>query len=116
MAWSGGSTTKPRGWVFPNNGQPLRIGVPNKPSFKEFVASGKGPDNVTGYCIDIFNAAVKLLPYPVPSKFISIGDGIHNPKYDDIINMVANNVCSDSLPFFFCHFPFDPMVSIATAL
>ncbi|XP_047096579.1 glutamate receptor 3.4-like isoform X1 [Lolium rigidum] len=91
MVWSGDSTTKPRGWVFPNNGQPLRIGVPNKPSFKEFVASGKGPDNVTGYCIDIFNAAVKLLPYPVPSKFISIGDGIHNPKYDDIINMVANN-------------------------
>ncbi|CAM0957725.1 unnamed protein product [Alopecurus aequalis] len=91
VVWPGDSTTKPRGWVFPNNGQPLRIGVPNKPSFKEFVASGKGPDNVTGYCIDIFNAAVKLLPYPVPSKFISIGDGTNNPKYDDIINMVANN-------------------------
>ncbi|KAL6603170.1 hypothetical protein ACP70R_043531 [Stipagrostis hirtigluma subsp. patula] len=91
VVWPGDTTTTPRGWVFPNNGQPLRVGVPIKASFKELISGGKGPENVTGYCIDIFNAAIKLLPYPVPCQFITIGDGRKNPNYDDIINMVAAN-------------------------
>uniref|UniRef100_A0A0E0E5D5 Glutamate receptor n=1 Tax=Oryza meridionalis TaxID=40149 RepID=A0A0E0E5D5_9ORYZ len=91
VVWPGNSASKPKGWVFPNNGQPLRVGVPNKPSFKELVSRDTGPDNVTGYCIEIFNAAIKLLPYPVPCQFIVIGDGSKNPNYDDIINMVAAN-------------------------
>nr|CAB3468762.1 unnamed protein product [Digitaria exilis] len=91
VVWPGDSTTTPKGWVFPNNGQPLRVGVPIKASFKELVSGGRGPDNVTGYCIDIFNAAIKLLPYPVPCQFITIGDGRKNPNYDDIIKMVAAN-------------------------
>ncbi|XP_072149430.1 glutamate receptor 3.5 isoform X2 [Setaria viridis] len=91
VVWPGDSTTTPKGWVFPNNGQPLRVGVPIKASFKELVSGGRGPDNVTGYCIDIFNAAIKLLPYPVPCQFITIGDGTKNPNYDDIIKMIAAN-------------------------
>lgn len=91
VVWPGDTTTKPRGWVFPNNGQPLRVGVPNKPSFRELVSVGKGPENVTGYSIDIFNAAIKLLPYPVPCQFITIGDGSTNPNYDDIISRIATN-------------------------
>jgi len=91
VVWPGDTTTKPRGWVFPNNGQPLRVGVPNKPSFRELVSVGKGSDNVTGYSVDIFNAAIKLLPYPVPCQFITIGDGSKNPNYDDIISRIATN-------------------------
>ncbi|XP_062229586.1 glutamate receptor 3.5-like isoform X2 [Phragmites australis] len=91
VVWPGDSTTTPRGWVFPNDGQPLRVGVPIKASFKELVSVGRGPDNITGYCIDIFNTAVRLLPYPVPCQFVTIGDGTKNPNYDDIINMVAAN-------------------------
>ncbi|XP_006657254.1 glutamate receptor 3.5 [Oryza brachyantha] len=91
VVWPGDPASKPKGWVFPNNGQPLRVGVPNKASFHELVSRSAGPDNVTGYCIDIFNAAIKLLPYPVPCQFIMIGDGSKNPNYDDIINMVATN-------------------------
>nr|CAB3468763.1 unnamed protein product [Digitaria exilis] len=90
VVWPGDTTTTPRGWVFRNNGQPLRVGVPNKASFKELVSSG-GPDNVTGYCIDIFNAAIQLLPYPVPLQFVAIGDGTKNPSYIGIVRMVANN-------------------------
>ncbi|CAD6335804.1 unnamed protein product [Miscanthus lutarioriparius] len=89
VVWPGDSTTKPQGWVFPNTGQPLRVGVPIKASFKELV-SGRG-DNMSGYCIEIFNAAIKLLPYPVPYQFITIGDGTKNPSYIDIIRMVAAN-------------------------
>uniref|UniRef100_A0ACD5UJ11 Uncharacterized protein n=1 Tax=Avena sativa TaxID=4498 RepID=A0ACD5UJ11_AVESA len=91
VMWPGETITKPRGWVFPNNGKPLRVGVPNKPSFKELVSGGTGPDNVSGYSIDIFNAAIKLLPYPVPCQFIAIGDGLNNPSYDDIINKISTN-------------------------
>ncbi|KAI5020202.1 hypothetical protein ZWY2020_045090 [Hordeum vulgare] len=91
VVWPGDSTTTPKGWVFPNNGQPLRVGVPIKASFKELVAGDRGSDHVTGYCVDIFNAAIKLLPYPVPCQFITIGDGRKNPNYDDIISMVADN-------------------------
>uniref|UniRef100_A0ACD5ZG30 Uncharacterized protein n=1 Tax=Avena sativa TaxID=4498 RepID=A0ACD5ZG30_AVESA len=91
VVWPGDTTTKPRGWVFPNNGQPLRVGVPNKLSFKELVSGGTGPDNVSGYNIDIFNAAIKLLPYPVPCQFIVIGDGISNPNYDNIISRISTN-------------------------
>lgn len=90
VVWPGDSTTTPRGWVFPNNGQPLRVGVPVKPSFKELV-SVIGPDNVVGYSIDVFNAAIKLLPYPVPCQFIPIGDGKTNPSYVGIVRMVATN-------------------------
>ncbi|XP_026655806.1 glutamate receptor 3.4-like isoform X2 [Phoenix dactylifera] len=91
VIWPGETMMKPRGWVFPNNGKPLRIGVPNKVSFKQFVSNDSGTDNVSGYCIDVFNTALKLLPYPVPCSFILIGDGLTNPNYDELVHMVAQN-------------------------
>ncbi|KAL6873797.1 hypothetical protein ACP4OV_013879 [Aristida adscensionis] len=91
VVWPGNSSATPRGWVFPNNGKPLRVGIPNKASFKQLVSVGIGPNNVTGYSIDIFSAAIKLLPYPVPYQFIIIGDGINNPIYGGIADMVAAN-------------------------
>ncbi|XP_073114031.1 glutamate receptor 3.5 isoform X2 [Elaeis guineensis] len=91
VIWPGETAMKPRGWVFPNNGKPLRIGVPNKVSFKQFVSNNSGADNVSGYCIDVFNNAINLLPYPVPCSFILIGDGWTNPNYDELVNMVAQN-------------------------
>ncbi|XP_078167552.1 glutamate receptor 3.5-like [Carex rostrata] len=94
VMWPGGIKQQPRGWVFPNNGQPLRIGVPNKVSFKQFVSRGSNSgssSNASGFCIDVFNAAIKLLPYPVPCSFILIGNGTVNPNYDSVVNMVAQN-------------------------
>ncbi|RWV82367.1 hypothetical protein GW17_00056138 [Ensete ventricosum] len=84
VVWPGETRAQPRGWVFPNNGKPLRIGVPNKSSFTEIVWNSSNSTDPSGFCIDVFNAAVKLLPYPVPCKFIAIGDGSQNPNYDDI--------------------------------
>jgi ionotropic glutamate receptor len=109
VVWPGDTTTKPRGWVFPNNGKPLRVGVPNKPSFKELVSGDTrtSPDNVSGYCIDIFNAAINLLPYPVTCQFIAIGDGISNPNYDNIISRISTNVCHHSLLCLLIHFAFN---------
>ncbi|CAL9174899.1 unnamed protein product, partial [Musa hybrid cultivar] len=91
VVWPGETTAQPRGWVFPNDGKPLRIGVPNRASFKEFVTNSSNSDDLGGFCIDVFNAAIKLLPYPVPCSFVLIGDGSRNPNYDEIVNMVARN-------------------------
>ncbi|XP_074585596.1 glutamate receptor 3.4-like isoform X2 [Curcuma longa] len=91
VIWPGDSATRPRGWVFPNNGKPLRIGVPNRASFKQFVTDSSNSNNLGGFCIDVFDAAIKLLPYPVPCSFMLIGNGSKNPNYDEIVNMVARN-------------------------
>ncbi|XP_072988214.1 glutamate receptor 3.5-like [Typha latifolia] len=91
LIWPGETTTKPRGWVFPNNGKPLRIGVPYRTSYKNFVTKDNGPDGVKGYCIDIFKAAISLLPYAVPCEFILFGDGSQNPSYNDLVQKVADN-------------------------
>ncbi|URE26704.1 hypothetical protein MUK42_07682 [Musa troglodytarum] len=91
VIWPGDTTTIPRGWVFPNNGKPLRIGVPYRTSYKEFVTKDNGPDGVKGYCIDVFKAAVNLLPYPVPYSIILFGDGLKNPNYNDLVEKVYHN-------------------------
>ncbi|CAB4291029.1 unnamed protein product [Prunus armeniaca] len=89
VVWPGGTTVKPRGWVFPNNGKQLRIGVPNRVSYRDFVSRRNGTDIVEGYCIDIFLAAIKLLPYAVPYEFVLFGDGLKNPSYNEFVKMIA---------------------------
>ncbi|KAJ1691643.1 hypothetical protein LUZ63_015798 [Rhynchospora breviuscula] len=94
VIWPGQIADTPRGWVFPNNGKILRIGVPYRASYREFLTKDNSPDGVQGYCIDVFKAAVNLLPYPVPYKFTLFGDGKKNPNYNDLVQNVANNVFS----------------------
>ncbi|CAN7065001.1 unnamed protein product [Brassica rapa subsp. trilocularis] len=92
IIWPGEVTKPPRGWVFPNNGKPLKIAVPNRVSYKDYVSKDKNPPGVRGYCIDVFEAAIELLPYPVPRNYILYGDGKKNPSYDNLINeVVADN-------------------------
>ncbi|KFK31128.1 hypothetical protein AALP_AA6G071500 [Arabis alpina] len=91
IIWPGEVTKLPRGWVFPDNGEPLKIGVPNRVSYKNYVSKDNNPLGVKGYCIDIFEAAVQLLPYPVPHTYILYGDGKRNPSYDSLISEVAAN-------------------------
>ncbi|KAL7602666.1 hypothetical protein Lser_V15G24991 [Lactuca serriola] len=91
VIWPGETTKPPRGWVFPNNGTPLRVAVPYRYSYKEVVTKDKSPEGVRGYCIDVFEAAVNLLPYPVPRKYFLYGDGRRNPSYTNLVNSVAQN-------------------------
>ncbi|ESW21964.1 hypothetical protein PHAVU_005G114800 [Phaseolus vulgaris] len=91
VIWPGETAVKPRGWVFPNNGKPLRIAVPNRVSYLEFVSKDKNPPGVRGYCIDVFEAAINLLPYPVPREYILFGPGNRNPSYDDLASQVELN-------------------------
>ncbi|KAJ0229741.1 Glutamate receptor 3.4 [Hirschfeldia incana] len=92
IIWPGEVTKPPRGWVFPNNGKPLKIAVPNRVSYKDYVSKDKNPPGVRGFCIDVFEAAIELLPYPVPRNYILYGDGKKNPSYNNLINeVVADN-------------------------
>ncbi|CAI0381628.1 unnamed protein product [Linum tenue] len=93
VIWPGETSVKPRGWVFPNNGKQLRIGVPIRVSYKEFVSPVRGTsDKFQGFCIDVFTAALNLLQYPVPYQFVPVGDGKKNPSYTDIVNSVYTGV------------------------
>ncbi|XP_057959651.1 glutamate receptor 2.2-like [Malania oleifera] len=94
IIWPGESTSPPKGWVIPTNGKRLRIGVPVKDGFNEFVKVTKDPStnvpNVTGYCIDVFNAVMDSLPYSVRYDFIPYAkpDGQPAGSYNDLIYQV----------------------------
>ncbi|KAL8251540.1 hypothetical protein R6Q59_035233 [Mikania micrantha] len=92
VIWPGQSVKKPLGWVFPHNGNQLKVGVPKQVSFKEFVEQIKETDMYRGYCIDVFTSAVNLLPYAVPYKFYSYGDGYHNPSLSDLVSLINAGV------------------------
>jgi ionotropic glutamate receptor len=95
MLWPGDSNEVPRGWVFPKNGKPLRIAVPLKKGFEQFLSYSKSnTTNVTtfrGYCIDIFLEALKLVPYTISYNFELFGNDTE-PIYDDMIDQLAKKV------------------------
>uniref|UniRef100_A0A2N9J1L7 Ionotropic glutamate receptor C-terminal domain-containing protein n=1 Tax=Fagus sylvatica TaxID=28930 RepID=A0A2N9J1L7_FAGSY len=92
VIWPGQTTQRPRGWVFPNNGRQLKIGVPNRVSYREFVSQVEGTDMFKGYCIDVFTAALNLLPYAVPCKLIPFGDGSNNPSSTELVHLITTGV------------------------
>ncbi|KAK9071871.1 hypothetical protein SSX86_008301 [Deinandra increscens subsp. villosa] len=92
VIWPGEIVTKPRGWVFPNNGKLLKIAVPLRVSYKEFVSQLPGSNMSKGFCIDVFVAAVNLLPYAVPYQFVPFGSGKENPSYTDLVKLIAAGV------------------------
>uniref|UniRef100_A0A0D9VBD2 Glutamate receptor n=1 Tax=Leersia perrieri TaxID=77586 RepID=A0A0D9VBD2_9ORYZ len=91
VIWPGQTAQKPRGWAFPSNAKELKIGVPNRFSFKEFVTKDNVTGSMKGYCIDVFTQALALLPYPVTYKFVPFGSGTENPHYDKLVQMVEDN-------------------------
>ncbi|KAL5973940.1 hypothetical protein ACLOJK_030599 [Asimina triloba] len=94
VMWPGESRTPPKGWVIPTAGKELRIGVPVKDGFSEFVNvdwnSTDGPTKVTGFCIDVFDAVIQRLPYALPHRFVPFADanGKSAGTYDDLTYQV----------------------------
>ncbi|KAM1527098.1 hypothetical protein ACFX1Z_016643 [Malus domestica] len=93
IIWPGDTTSVPRGWQISANGI-LRIGVPVKEGFNEFVSVKHDPSTnttkVTEYCIDVFTAVIEELPYPVPYEFHPFArpDGKKAGSYSDLIYQV----------------------------
>ncbi|RVW71727.1 Glutamate receptor 2.3 [Vitis vinifera] len=94
ITWPGESTSVPKGWVLPTNGKKLKIGVPVKEGFSEFVKVMRDPitntTKVTGYCIAIFDAVMATLPYAVPYEYVPFEtpDGNAAGNYDELISQV----------------------------
>ncbi|PWA46481.1 glutamate receptor 5 [Artemisia annua] len=91
ITWPGGKTDRPRGWVIGDRERPLRIGIPKRASFVEFVTELSN-HTIQGYCIDVFMEALKLVPYELPYRFMPFGDGLSNPSYDDLVRSVTDDV------------------------
>ncbi|XP_048133137.1 glutamate receptor 2.1-like [Rhodamnia argentea] len=94
IIWPGDSTSVPKGWEIPTNGKRLKILVPVKDGFNQFVTVTGDPSTntsqVTGYCIDIFRAVVENLPYAVPYDLIpfALPNGSSAGNYNDMIDQV----------------------------
>ncbi|MCO5566799.1 hypothetical protein L7F22_020480 [Adiantum nelumboides] len=95
VVWPGGGIQVPRGWVIPQNGRPLMIGVPKKAGYKELIRQTIDVHtNVTtfhGFCINVFEVAIRYLPYAVTYQFVTVlGSDNSTPIYDDLITKLAN--------------------------
>ena len=94
IIWPGDSTVVPKGWDIPTNEKKLRIGVPMKDGFTEFVKvtrdSVTNTTNVEGFCIDVFKAAVGRLPYALPYELIPFmkPNGYSAGDYNEMIYQV----------------------------
>ncbi|XP_048234687.1 glutamate receptor 2.2 isoform X2 [Ricinus communis] len=94
VIWPGDTASVPKGWEIPRNGKKLRIGVPVKEGFTQFVNVTRNPatntSRVEGYCIDLFDAVVSELPYAVTYEYIPFADseGKSAGPYNSLIDQV----------------------------
>ncbi|XP_054797049.1 glutamate receptor 2.8-like isoform X2 [Prosopis cineraria] len=74
IIWPGDSPIAPKGWDVGANGKRLKVGIQVKRGFFESfnIHHDSVNDTMTfnGYCIDIFIAVMRALPYSVPFEFI----------------------------------------------
>ncbi|KAL7138039.1 hypothetical protein ABFS83_10G136100 [Erythranthe nasuta] len=95
ITWPGDSVTRPKGWAIPTTGN-LRVGVPWKFGFTEFanviIDEKTRRTNATGFSIDIFLAALEVLPFPTKYQFIHYND-THNVdwSYDDMLRGIPED-------------------------
>ncbi|CAK7354068.1 unnamed protein product [Dovyalis caffra] len=93
-SFKGDNTAVPKGWEIPSNGKKLKIGVPVKDGFSQFVSVTRDPgtntSTVMGFSIDVFEAVVGSLPYALPYEFIPFAnpDGGPAGNYDSLIYQV----------------------------
>ncbi|KAL3535325.1 hypothetical protein ACH5RR_003786 [Cinchona calisaya] len=85
---------RPKGWSFPWTGK-LRVGVPKKDGFTEFVNVSTDPrtdqTNVTGFSIHIFLSALQQLPFAVDYEFIPFtnASGLSNGTYNVLLHNIS---------------------------
>ncbi|KAM0913366.1 hypothetical protein ACQ4PT_012220 [Festuca glaucescens] len=92
VIWPGESTVRPSGWVQPTNARKLRVAVPGNVSDSYRPILHLTVDPVTnqttagGFVIEVFEAAVRLLPYALPFEFVKA----ESQPYDSLIMGVEN--------------------------
>lgn len=95
--WPGGMQTVPKGWAICDADKPLKIGVPARGAFNQFVrvssVQGQNGTCVTGFSIHVFEAVVKRLPYNLPYVLVPFYG-----TYDDMVEQVYHKVRFVFLP------------------
>ncbi|CAM8898113.1 unnamed protein product [Rhodiola kirilowii] len=93
VIWPGENKQVPKRWTVPAIGKKLTIGVPVKHGFLEFVNVTTDPVtnaiNVTGYCIDVFEAVMKAMPW-VQYEYLpfALPNGTSLGSYNDLTQQV----------------------------
>ncbi|XWS17897.1 hypothetical protein CRYUN_Cryun33cG0107900 [Craigia yunnanensis] len=95
IIWPGDTNLVPRGWEIPTNGKKLRIGVPVKDGFTEFLEVVWDPishkaKSIQGYCINVFDAVMAKMPYAVPYEYVQFAtpDGKATGTYIELTDQV----------------------------
>ncbi|KAL4301790.1 hypothetical protein GQ457_10G003090 [Hibiscus cannabinus] len=95
VIWPGDTNLVPKGWKIPTDGKKLIIGVPVKDGFTEFVeviwdSNSNTSKSVRGYCIDVFDAVMARMPYPVAYKYVPFATPDRQPSgsYNDLVDQV----------------------------
>ncbi|KAJ0985044.1 hypothetical protein J5N97_003400 [Dioscorea zingiberensis] len=97
VIWPGEPKMVPKGWEMPTSGKKLKIAVPGTvlPGFRSFLnVRTDSKTNQTifgGFVIEVFESAVKRLPYALPFEYVSYksSDGKSTGSYDDLVHQVT---------------------------
>ncbi|KAK4485551.1 hypothetical protein RD792_008194 [Penstemon davidsonii] len=91
IIWPGDSITRPKGWAIPTTGN-LRVGIPWKHGFTEFVETKIDPRNASGFAIDIFLATLNVLPFHINYEFLPYNDTKNiDWSYDDMLQKIPQD-------------------------
>ncbi|KAF9623799.1 hypothetical protein IFM89_005384, partial [Coptis chinensis] len=94
IIWPGETTVVPKGWEMPASERKLKVGVPRINGFSNFVNVEKDRKTnatlVTGFCIDVFKAAVDSMKYALPYEFVPFekADGESAGDYNELVYQV----------------------------
>ncbi|KAJ3695950.1 hypothetical protein LUZ60_001327 [Juncus effusus] len=83
IIWPGDATIRPKGFTIPISGNTLRIAAPKRQGLQHLVNFMKEKE-VSGYCIDVFDAVMRRLPYAASYVYIPVV----SKTYDELITMV----------------------------
>ncbi|KAJ4801828.1 glutamate receptor 2.2 [Rhynchospora pubera] len=92
VIWAGDSMVTPMGWDQPSSGKRLRFAVPAPidPGFQSFlnleVDKTTNQTTAKGFVLEMFEAAVRQLPYAVLFDYVPVEDA----SYDSLVEFIAN--------------------------
>uniref|UniRef100_A0A0D9XDY7 Glutamate receptor n=1 Tax=Leersia perrieri TaxID=77586 RepID=A0A0D9XDY7_9ORYZ len=93
VIWPGKSTEIPKGWEIPGSGKKLQVGV-HKSAYKEYMTNERDPVTgaikASGFSVDIFEEAVKRLPFALPYEYVAFDTSrdTSTGSYDDFVQQV----------------------------
>uniref|UniRef100_M1ADQ8 Glutamate receptor n=1 Tax=Solanum tuberosum TaxID=4113 RepID=M1ADQ8_SOLTU len=89
IVWPGGTQTVPKGWTIGGLEKPLRIGVPARGAFTQFVKVKFNQETnetlIGGFSVHVFQAVVRELPYYLPYNLVPFYG-----TYDEMVVGVSN--------------------------